>query len=196
MIRKVVVLGAGTMGAQVAAHLAGAGLDVALLDLAPPSLETLRKMKPSPLHLPEDLARIRARQLRGRLEGGVGRGLGVRGGGRGPRGQAEAVRAGGRGGEEDRDRQHQHLGAGHRRHVRQAPADMRRRFLGTHFFNPPRYLKLLELIPGPETDPAVARRDGRLCGPRAGQGRRARKDTPNFIANRIGSFGLGIAWGK
>ena len=72
------------------------------------------------------------------------------------------------------------------------PADFRRRFLGTHFFNPPRYLKLLEMIPGPETDPAVIAAMEAFCGPRAGQGRRARKDTPNFIGNRIGSFGLGI----
>ena len=69
-IKKVAVLGAGTMGAQVAAHVAGQGLEVALLDLPSPApdrsaiarkgLETLRKLKPSPLHLPEHLAAIRA----------------------------------------------------------------------------------------------------------------------------------------
>ncbi len=52
------------------------------------------------------------------------------------------------------------------------PLEFRRRFLGTHFFNPPRYLKLLETIPGPDTDPAAARRDGGLLRPGARQGRR------------------------
>jgi len=69
-IKKVAVLGAGTMGAQVAAQVAGQGLEVVLLDLPSPApdrsaiarkgLETLRKLKPSPLHLPEHLAAIRA----------------------------------------------------------------------------------------------------------------------------------------
>ncbi|HEX2373819.1 MAG TPA: 3-hydroxyacyl-CoA dehydrogenase/enoyl-CoA hydratase family protein, partial [Actinomycetota bacterium] len=66
--------------------------------------------------------------------------------------------------------------------------DFRRRFLGTHFFNPPRYLKLVELIPTADTDPEV------LEGMRAflervlGKGAVVAKDTPNFIANRLGSF--------
>lgn len=66
----------------------------------------------------------------------------------------------------------------------------RRRFLGTHFFNPPRYLHLLELIPTPETDPAVVAfvRD---VGERIlGKGTVLAKDTPGFIANRLGIFGM------
>src|SRR3712207_3724347 len=64
----------------------------------------------------------------------------------------------------------------------------RRRFLGTHFFNPPRYLKLLEIIPTEETDPGIIElvRD---VGERVlGKGGVIAKDTPNFIGNRLGSF--------
>lgn len=64
----------------------------------------------------------------------------------------------------------------------------RRRFLGTHFFNPPRYLKLLELIPTADTDPAVVERLTAFGRDRLGKGIVVAKDTPNFIANRIGVF--------
>ena len=193
MIRKVVVLGAGTMGAQVAAHLAGAGLDVALLDLATPSLEPLRKMKPSPLHLPEDLARIRPGsfdqhwqeladadwvfeavvedlEIKRKLFARVGAAV-----------KKTAIVTTNTSG----------LGiAAMSAHL---TTDLRRRFLGTHFFNPPRYLKLLELIPGPETDPAVIAEMEAFADRVLGKGVVRAKDTPNFIGNRIGSFGLGIA---
>ncbi|NJO39475.1 MAG: 3-hydroxyacyl-CoA dehydrogenase/enoyl-CoA hydratase family protein [Cyanobacteria bacterium CRU_2_1] len=73
----------------------------------------------------------------------------------------------------------------------------RQRFLGTHFFNPPRYLKLLELIPTSDTDPDVLKRMqwfGRSC---LGKGGVIAKDTPNFIANRIGMYAMMVglrAW--
>lgn len=67
-------------------------------------------------------------------------------------------------------------------------SDFRRNFLGTHFFNPPRYLHLVEVIPGPETDPAVLAFVADFCDRRLGKGVVRCKDTPNFIANRIGSF--------
>ena len=90
----------------------------------------------------------------------------------------------------------QHVGPGHRGHVgapaRRASA---RRFLGTHFFNPPRYLKLLETIPGPDTDAGGARGHGARSADDAslGKGVVRCKDTPNFIGNRIGSYGFGVA---
>ncbi|WAH40795.1 3-hydroxyacyl-CoA dehydrogenase NAD-binding domain-containing protein [Alicyclobacillus fastidiosus] len=66
----------------------------------------------------------------------------------------------------------------------------RKRFLGTHFFNPPRYMKLLEIIPGPDTDAQLIE-DMRYFGERRlGKGVVLAKDTPNFIANRIGTYGL------
>src|SRR5580658_11161499 len=64
----------------------------------------------------------------------------------------------------------------------------RHHFLGTHFFNPPRYLHLMELIPGPETDPAILADVERFADRRLGKGVVRTKDTPNFIGNRIGSF--------
>src|SRR6202041_2404508 len=64
----------------------------------------------------------------------------------------------------------------------------RTHFLGTHFFNPPRYLHLMELIPGPETDPSILADVEHFADRRLGKGVGRTKDTPNFIANRIGSF--------
>lgn len=66
----------------------------------------------------------------------------------------------------------------------------RRHFLGTHFFNPPRYLKLLELIPLPETDPGAVDAAATWGDVRLGKGIVYAHDTPNFIANRIGSYGF------
>jgi 3-hydroxyacyl-CoA dehydrogenase len=66
----------------------------------------------------------------------------------------------------------------------------RRHFLGTHFFNPPRYLRLLEVIPTAETDPAIVQTVTRFADVRLGKGIVIAKDAPNFIANRIGLFGV------
>jgi len=66
------------------------------------------------------------------------------------------------------------------------PHTVRPRFLGTHFFNPPRYMKLLEVIPTADTDPEVVALIDDVCRTRLGKGIVPAKDTPNFIANRIG----------
>ncbi|HEY4658325.1 MAG TPA: 3-hydroxyacyl-CoA dehydrogenase/enoyl-CoA hydratase family protein, partial [Gemmatimonadaceae bacterium] len=66
----------------------------------------------------------------------------------------------------------------------------RRHFLGTHFFNPPRYLHLLEVIPAPDTDPAVVAAVSAFADVRLGKGVVVAKDTPNFIANRLGLYGV------
>ncbi|HXV13543.1 MAG TPA: 3-hydroxyacyl-CoA dehydrogenase family protein, partial [Candidatus Krumholzibacteria bacterium] len=70
------------------------------------------------------------------------------------------------------------------------PESMRPRFLGTHFFNPPRYLHLLELIPHAGTDPAVLEFVREFGDAVLGKGVVVAKDTPNFIANRIGTFAV------
>jgi 3-hydroxyacyl-CoA dehydrogenase len=66
----------------------------------------------------------------------------------------------------------------------------RRRFLGTHFFNPPRYMKLLELIPTKDTDPQVLERIKWFGRVHLGKGIIIAKDTPNFVGNRIGNYDL------
>src|SRR5699024_4395591 len=63
-------------------------------------------------------------------------------------------------------------------------------FLGTHFFNPPRYLKLLEVIPTKHTDPDILHFMKQFGENVLGKGVVEAKDTPNFIANRIGTYGL------
>lgn len=68
------------------------------------------------------------------------------------------------------------------------PAELSAHFLGTHFFNPPRYLHLVELIPGPQTRPELLDFIAGFCDRRLGKGVVPCKDTPNFIGNRIGSF--------
>jgi 3-hydroxyacyl-CoA dehydrogenase len=201
-IRKAVVLGAGTMGAQVAAHLVAQGLDVALLDMPAPApgrnalaeraLQALRKLKPSPLHLPEHAALLRPgnfeddwAQLRDAdwvfeavvedLE--IKRQLLAR--------VAQAVKP-------TALVSSNTSGLGIAAMVAGLPEGFRRRFLGSHFFNPPRYLKLLETIPGPDTDPGLLAALEAFCESVLGKGVVRCKDTPNFIGNRIGSYGFGV----
>jgi 3-hydroxyacyl-CoA dehydrogenase len=191
-IRRVAVLGAGTMGAAIAAHAANAGLAVDLLDLDRDSVqggfERMLAARPAALASPRLAERIRLgtfeedfdrladadwvveaiverlepkQELLSRVEKTVGPAAVVSSN---TSGLPLASLAEGR------------------------SEDFRRRFLGTHFFNPPRYLKLVELIPTADTDPEV------LEGMRAflervlGKGAVVAKDTPNFIANRLGSF--------
>jgi 3-hydroxyacyl-CoA dehydrogenase len=202
-VRKLVVLGAGTMGAQVAAHAVGQGLEVVLLDLPSPGpdrsalarkgIEALKKLRPSPLHLPEHAALIRP----GNFEDDWSRLADADW-------VLEAV-------VEDVEVKRQLFarvaatvkptalvttntsGLGIAAMTSHLPPPFRRRFLGTHFFNPPRYLKLLETIPGPDTDPAVVDAISAFCDEGLGKGVVRAKDTPNFIANRVGSYAFGQA---
>lgn len=68
--------------------------------------------------------------------------------------------------------------------------DLRRNWFGTHFFNPPRYMRLLEIIATPDTDPEAIKAIEHFCDVRLGKGIVRAKDTPNFIANRIGTFSV------
>ncbi len=189
----VAVLGAGVMGAAIAAHLANAGVRVLLLDVekkaAADGLERTRKAKPASFFSPrfetlvrtgslkDDLAaaakcdvvieavieNLKIKQeLYGRLEDLGG----------------SAVVTSNTSGLPIRE-----LLEG------RSPA-FRRRFCITHFFNPPRYLKLVELVAGPDTAPETLAVAERLCGGLLGKGLVRAKDTPNFIANRLGVFAL------
>ena len=70
------------------------------------------------------------------------------------------------------------------------PEEFQQHWAGTHFFNPPRYMKLVEVIPGPKTSPDVLAALCDFCDRRLGKGVVVAKDTPNFIANRIGTYSL------
>jgi 3-hydroxyacyl-CoA dehydrogenase len=206
-IRRVVVLGAGTMGAQVAAHLVGVGLEVVLLDIVPKDLEEgqdrsvlarraiahLEKLKPSPLHLPEHTALIRPGNFEDDWDTLADADW-----------VFEAVI-------EDLDIKKQIFsrvaatappralvtsntsGLGIAAMSAHLPATFRTRFFGTHFFNPPRYLRLLETIPGPDTDLERMAGMERFLDETVGKGVVRCKDTPNFIGNRIGLYSMAVA---
>ena len=214
-VGKVAVLGSGVMGSAIAAHFANAGIRSIVLDIVPPelteaetaagltadsrevrdriareSVKTMARSKPAPLfsahraglievgNLDDDLPRLREADW-----------------------IIEAVR-------EDMAIKRtvfasiaEHIadhavlssntsGLSLTEMAETLPDSLRPRFLGTHFFNPPRYMRLLELIPTPYTDPAVVERVATFANLRLGKGVVAAKDTPNFIANRIGCHAL------
>jgi 3-hydroxyacyl-CoA dehydrogenase len=195
---RVAVLGAGTMGAQIAAHLANIGWQVLLLDLthdhAKQGLERVSKLKPAPFYLPELASRIelgsfetdfpRLKEADWVIEAVVEK----------PDIKRELwTRV------QDYVALHAVLstntsGLSIHEMSDACREDIKRRFLGTHFFNPPRYLKLLELIPRRETDPdileGVARFAERVLGKRVVIAR----DTPGFIANRLGVHSMMVVF--
>jgi 3-hydroxyacyl-CoA dehydrogenase len=201
-ISRVAVLGAGTMGAAIAAHCANSGLEVDLLDIAPDEpeddkneivragFEQMKNARPAALmsqsvaermrigNFEDDLERVAEadwvleaiveklepkQELMARVE---------------ELAKDDAIISSNTSGiplhsiAEDRS------------------DSFKKRFLGTHFFNPPRYLKLLEIIPTEETDPELVE-EVRAFGERVlGKGGVMAKDTPNFIGNRLGSFSM------
>lgn len=214
-INKAAVIGSGVMGASIAAHLANVGIPSLLLDIVPAALTSdeaaqgwtlehpavrnrfavnalsrLTKLKPSPLYddaflsritpgnLEDDLDKLKdvqwvieavvenlqvKRELLAKIESRWTPGVIVSSNTSGI--SINEITAG--------------CGEAFRRHV-----------LGTHFFNPPRYMKLLEIIPGETTDPEIIKQMTAFCEKKLGKGVVAAKDTPNFIANRIGTYGL------
>ena len=193
-IRSASVLGAGTMGAQIAAHLSNAGYPVSLLDVsaqaARDGLERARKLKPDPFFAPDSAGRIRTGGFDSDLEWIA---------------QAdwiiEAVI-------EQADAKRTLLervdtlrrpgsivssntsGLSIAGLAEGRSADFRRHWLGTHFFNPPRYLPLLEIIPTADTDPAVVAAVREFADRRLGKNVVIAKDTPGFIANHVAMHGL------
>ena len=192
MIRKVAVLGAGTMGAQIAGHMANAGLSVLLLDVtreqARAGLRGLEKSSPPALFVPENIRQVgigtfnddmgRIKETDWVIEAVV-ENLEIK------RKLLEAV---------DSARKPGSLvttntsGLSVTALAQNRSDDFRQRWFGTHFFNPPRYMKLLEVIPTAETDPNTLAEFERFAEIILGKGVVRAKDTPNFIANRIGLF--------
>lgn len=197
-IGRVAVLGAGVMGAQIAAVMANAGLTVDLLDLpaagatdglAQRGIDGLHASRAPALFLPEYADRIRPgsletldclagadwiieavverlevkRELLGRVAAAA---------------SASAVLS------------TNTSGLSITAMAQGLPEATRGRFLGIHFFNPPRQMRLVELIPGADTDPQVVDRMRRFLEEDLGKGVVEARDTPNFIANRLGVFAL------
>src|SRR3954468_15048067 len=188
-IRSAAVLGAGTMGAQIAAHLANSGVPVLLLDLTPEAardgLKKAAALKPDPFFTKSAGALITTGGFQDSLKALAGvdwiieavvEKLDVK---QALFAQIEPLRAA-----------HAIVSSNTSGIPISALADgrsaeFRRHLLGTHFFNPPRYLRLVEVIPTPDTNPAIVGRVSSFADHRLGKGVVIAKDTPGFIANRI-----------
>src|SRR5258707_3725 len=206
-IEKAVVLGAGTMGSRIAEHFANAGLPCILLDIVRPNLpadaragernkivraglDAAKKAKPAAFftdalaekiavgNFDDDLARCAEADwiievVAENLE--IKRKLLARVAQFRKPGAIVTTNPSGLPG---------HLIA------EGMSEEFQQHWAGTHFFNPPRYLKLVEVIPGPKTSREVVETLSEFCDRRLGKGVVVAKDTPNFIANRIGTFSM------
>lgn len=214
-VKKAAVLGAGTMGAAIAAHLSNAGIPTLLLDIAPRELseaeqqkglpldapavryrivnslfEAAKKLKPAPFMLAgnanlitlgnfeDDLSKIKDcdfvieavvenLEIKHKLFAEVEKNM-----------KPGAVIASNT------------SGIPIEKIAAPFSDDFRKHFVGVHFFNPPRYMKLVEVIPTADTDETVVKDVSAFLDERLGKGVVPAKDRPNFIANRIGVFGM------
>ncbi len=193
-IRRVAVIGAGTMGSGIAAHLANLGFEVTLLDLTADSVraafERAKTARPPHFFLPETADKIRLGSIEENLSWAVEadwiceaiiekmdakRALFERLDGLISERTAITTNTSGL--------EIQLLCEGRSESLKQ-------RFLGTHFFNPPRYLKLLELIPTPDTDPQALSAMTHFLEEKVARRVVHAKDTPGFIANRFGMWAM------
>jgi 3-hydroxyacyl-CoA dehydrogenase len=202
-INKVAVLGAGTMGARIAAHFANAGVPSLLLDMVPPDadgparnklaaagLEGAKKSKPAAFFEPslsrlvtvgnfdDDLKRLADVDW---IIEAIVENLEIK---RALLKKVEAVRKPGTIITTNTS------GLPVAKIAEGFSEDFRRSWFGTHFFNPPRYMRLLELIPTPDYDPKLIEAITHFCDQQLGKGVVRAKDTPNFIGNRIGTFSV------
>jgi 3-hydroxyacyl-CoA dehydrogenase len=214
-IEKVVVLGAGTMGARIAAHVTNAGVWCALLDMVPPEPNAEEMKRGLGIASPEVRNRI--------VRAGLAAAAKSRPAAFFTRGLEQRIVTGNF--EDDlklcaeadwiievvaenleikrallaRVAQFRKPGAivstntsglPVRSIAEGLPEEWQQHWAGTHFFNPPRYLKLVEIIPGPGTHPDVIEALTEFCDHKLGKGVVIAKDTPNFIANRIGTYSM------
>ncbi len=203
-IKKVAVLGAGVMGAGIAAHVVGAGIPCLLLDIVPKDLppggdrnafakkglETVLGSKPALIFSKADAKKIEIGNFEDDFEKirdcdwvvevvverlDIKKSLFER--------VDKTVRPGTLISSNTSGLKLSDMSEG------RSP-NFKKNFVITHFFNPVRYMKLVELITGPDTDPEVTRFFSNFLGERLGKGVVYAKDTPNFIANRIGVYGV------
>jgi 3-hydroxyacyl-CoA dehydrogenase len=214
-VEKAAVLGAGTMGARIAAHLANAGIPCYLLDIVPRELNADEKRKGMTLETPAVRNRIVLAGLEGAKKArpaafftpetarlvtpgnfednlawcgeadwiieAVAENLEIK---RNLLSRIDAIRKPGSIVTSNTSGLPIKLIAEGR------SEDFQQHWAGTHFFNPPRYMKLVELIAGPKTKREVLESLEEICDLRLGKGVVPAKDTPNFIANRIGTFSM------
>ncbi|MEO0741160.1 MAG: 3-hydroxyacyl-CoA dehydrogenase NAD-binding domain-containing protein [Bacteroidota bacterium] len=202
--RTAAVLGAGTMGSQIAAHLANAGLQVYLLDVTPESIgregkpnsivekafKAATRLSPAPFMNEAAKRRVtlgnfdehfdRVGEVDWVIEVVIEK-MAIK--------QSVMARV------EETARKDAVISTNTSGlpigEIAEGRSDsFKSRFLGTHFFNPPRYLKLFEMIPTADTDPAVVERVAHFARVHLGKGIVVAKDTPNFIGNRIGVYGI------
>ncbi|HEX6013955.1 MAG TPA: 3-hydroxyacyl-CoA dehydrogenase NAD-binding domain-containing protein [Geminicoccaceae bacterium] len=196
-IRRAAVIGAGVMGSGIAAHIANAGVPVTLLDVVPEAARAavarMLGAEPAPFMTADAAKLVTPGNLEGDLdalakadwiveaiveEPSAKRALYAR---------LEAVRRPGS------------IVSSNTSTIplvyltRDLPESFRRDFLITHFFNPPRYMRLLEVVAGPATRPLAVEAISRFADLRLGKGVVRAKDTPGFIANRIGTYWLQTA---
>src|ERR1700687_4379758 len=206
-IKKAVVLGAGTMGSRIAAHFANAGLPCILLDIVPPTLapnapasernkivraglDAAKKSKPAAFftaslgdkitigNFEDDLARCGEADW---IIEVVAENLEIK---RNLLARVAQFRKPGAIVTTNTSGLPVHLIA------EGMSQEFQQHWAGTHFFNPPGYLKLADVIPGPKSSPEVLETLAEFCDRRLGKGVVLAKDTPNFIANRIGTFSM------
>ena len=199
-VKKVAVLGAGVMGAQIAAHLVNCKVPVILFDLAAKegpknaialkAIDNLKKLKPAPLGVAEDAELIEVANYDDDLKKLKGCDLII---------EAIAERMDWKSDLYAKIAPHvaKHAivasntsGLSITRLSEALPEALRPRFCGIHFFNPPRYMVLVELIATPTTKPEVLDQLEAFVTTALGKGVVRAKDTPNFIANRIGIAGM------
>ncbi len=199
-VRKAAVLGAGVMGAQIAAHLSNAGVPAVLFELAAKdgdpdanvlkAIEGLKKLEPSPIASAATIRHIEPANYDTGLERLRECDLVI---------EAVAERMDIKKALYERIApfigEHAVLasntsGLSIEALAQAVPAGLRSRFCGVHFFNPPRYMTLVELIPTAQTAPALLDRLETFLTTTLGKGVVRAKDTPNFIANRVGVFSI------
>ncbi|MEO5943417.1 MAG: 3-hydroxyacyl-CoA dehydrogenase/enoyl-CoA hydratase family protein [Ferruginibacter sp.] len=206
-IKKVAVLGSGVMGSRIAAHFAGIGLQVLLLDIMPKdlpadakqadrnkivndALAAAAKSNPSPLYTKDVLKRISTGNFTDNMKDIAGADWII---------EVVIERLDIKQSIFTEVEKHRNPGTLITSNTSGIPIhlmaegrseDFKKHFCGTHFFNPPRYLRLLEIIPTPYTDPEVVDFLMHYGDVFLGKTTVLAKDTPAFIANRIGVFGM------
>jgi 3-hydroxyacyl-CoA dehydrogenase len=205
LIRRIAVLGAGTMGSRIAAHIANSGVPVVLLDMVPAgipgdaspavrnqltlaAIDNLKKAKPAAFYAPNAAQLITPGNFDDDMNlvagcdwiiEAVAENCEIK---RALLARVEEFRKPGAIVTTNTS------GLPIASIVEHMPRELRRHWFGTHFFNPPRYMRLVEITATPETDPANLAAIARFCAQRMGKTIVRSNDTPNFIANRIGAF--------